>query len=106
MDNIKDQRTHLGKHPYRDFWHLLQLIRDPSAFIAGMLFYMWIILTILQDQMIWFWLLGQIVLLIGYKFLIFDYFYRNHKEMFFMWDEHIKISLGNERIDKFLGFHH
>lgn len=96
MDAIRDKRTHLGLHPYRDFWHLLKHLSrlflcsfaifsfgvegwGGTAFVAGM--------SIFCSYWIW-----KVV-------------YEEGSDYFFDVDEKMRISTGIKWLDKLLGFH-
>jgi hypothetical protein len=107
MDCIKDWRTHLGQHPYRDYWHLQQYIRFIGLFLAGGLFFD---IASYNITLIYF-ILPAIAF---YKLFQNKYYYGHwlnqyvrhaHRLRLFAKDEKFKITTGNAWLDKQLGFH-
>ena len=104
MDAIKDYRTHLGKHPYGDYWHILKHLNRFVLFMAG-----GFVISIYID--IGWKFLFLSLLTAPFKF-IWDYYYKKNPKKEYELDCNFNIStkgfLGNKlgsRVDKFLGIH-
>lgn len=108
MDNIKDQRTHLGLHPYGDFWHGLQYLREISVFFMGYFSHLFMLFASINKATTGEWLgyLGIILIaVISYRVIIWNTFYHLFKDTFLGWDKQNLIDVGPKWLQKILGFH-
>jgi hypothetical protein len=97
MDSIKDYRTQIAMHPYRDFWHLVQIIR---------------MLAILDIGRIWGacleWDQAQTYLVAALALICANFLWDALYKMPWTWfrlDTMIQCSTGWKWLDKRLGFH-
>jgi len=105
MDIVKDRRTHPEYgHPYRSFWHVVQLVRDPAAWIAGGLFFVWIGRTV---ESVWSGAAILAVALAVFKAGIFEPLYRSslYRDWCWFMDEYrFRFAFGIESLDEWFGF--
>ena len=104
-DAIKDYRTHIGKHPYRDYWHILMLITKISFIIIG-------IFNVLEFNILPFNVLLNIVFIVFLNIsfmvlsvVVWDYNYNDPEHKWYEKDETLKISTGIKWLDKLIGLH-
>lgn len=95
MDSIMFYRTHLGQHPYRDYWHLCKHITRIGLLLSGAM-------VVLAE-----WLSLIILLSLPTLYNVWKYHaYAEPREKYYDVDETLKISTGIDWLDKILGFHH
>lgn len=94
MDAIKDYRTHIAKHPYRDFWHLMKHVGRACFFFAsGVFFEQFGVQTVLLS-----------IVGVGMGGAVWDIVY-GMPATWMRLDESIHISTHWAWLDKKLGFH-
>lgn len=97
MDAIKDLRTHLARHAYKDFWHAMQHIRVASLLLAGY------VSPISWRADVWaFAICAGCGLVIGR--MVWERVYAC-PDYWLAVDETLKIGTGWKWFDKLCGFH-
>jgi len=97
MDAIKDRRTHMAKHPYADFWHLVQYIRTISWIFIGH------VAPLSWRSDVWaFAICAGCGLVIGR--LVWERLYAC-PDYWLAVDETVKMGTGWKWLDKLAGFH-
>jgi hypothetical protein len=96
MDGIKDIRTHLGLHPYKDFWHACKHLSRVCLIGLGM------ITVHVQDKIV-FLIVFVVTCIISLA--VWEFVYDTANLYAFKWDESLHISTGWKWLDKKLGFH-
>lgn len=96
-DAIKDLRTHLGLHPYGDFWHICKQTTRGSLVVVG---------ALVGDvwEASWF-----VVLVVGVAGawggrMVWDVFY-SEPWYWLQIDQVFQVSTGSKWLDKQLGLH-
>jgi hypothetical protein len=97
MDSIMFYRTHLGQHPYRDYWHLCKYITRICLIVLG-------VGTVLAIQTVGWYTLCIIILLPKAYHVWKRNAYTHDK--YYKVDETLRISTSIAWLDKILGFHH
>lgn len=97
QDAIKDRRTHLAQHPYRDAWHSCKLVSRLSLLMAGWDIAFGVLFSPPATVIV-----AAAGLVIGRK--VWDVTYRQ-PERWLALDERLKLSTGWKWLDKQLGFH-
>jgi len=96
MDGIKDIRTHMALHPYKDFWHLCKHLSRVCLISMGMM------IVLVQDKPV----LALCLVVGGIIALgVWEFVYDTANLFAFKWDESLHISTGWKWLDKKLGFH-
>lgn len=99
QDHIMFYRTHIGKHPYRDFWHICKYIVMLTLILSG----------IILEKIISFlgfktFLLFVPLITLHYIFKFFAFI--GPPDKFYNVDETFKIRTGCKWLDKILGLHY
>ena len=97
QDAIKDRRTHLAQHPYKDGWHLAKHISRFALLMAGWGIAFGVLFSPPATLIV-----AAAGLVIGRK--VWDVTYKQ-PERWLALDERLKLSTGVKWLDKWLGFH-
>lgn len=93
-------RTHLGKQPYKDCFHLLNLFHKIGLFLWGV----FTILT-LNNGSLYYMFLPSFLTSCFISLFLWELQF-NNKEKWYILDESLQISTGIVWLDKYLGLHH
>lgn len=101
-DAIKDYRTHIGQHPYRDYWHVMLWVTKFSLIGVGI--FDTLLFSFFKNKFIFIIVYNVILVIIS--ILVWNYNYNDPQHNWYKKDESWKISIGIDWIDHLLGIHH
>jgi len=98
MNHIMFYRTHIGGHPYRDYWHLCKHLSRAGLILLGASSFAII-------QLVGFYSLWLIATLPGFYFVWHFHAFMKPPDKYYIVDETLKLSTKISWLDKALGFH-